>query len=154
MNLILWRVSLGWAAVVVALMVVWQLLGDRWWPLIFLRLAPAVLFLLPSAVMIPAALGTKQWRTVAFNLGSLLFILLLFVRPGLCVAGRSSADKSFKVLSYNIDAGLEGVDRVIDCIKRINYVWVAHGLKPLRAEVLKEANGSDHRPLLVTMTGT
>jgi endonuclease/exonuclease/phosphatase (EEP) superfamily protein YafD len=96
-------------AYVVAVVALWALLwlgGDRWWPATLLMYGPRWVYILPLAVLAPAALLWRRGRLPALAAAGLIVVGPIM---GLCIpwrtwmGGPSPAEHpTLRVLSYNV----------------------------------------------------
>lgn len=114
---ILWKTTLVYASGILLLKIIWATSFAGWWLCVLLRLAPAVLYPVIPALLAISCLVSRGWKSLGVNLATICVILLFFVRPALNVSSVSPATNDIRVLTYNIDGGLEGIDKVIATIK-------------------------------------
>lgn len=94
---------LGYGGFILLLPLLWWKLGERFWPLILLRYAPPVLFLLPILLLLLTQRDRRVWAG-----GALLGLFCLFILMDCQLPLRSRAGGGLSVISYNIRAGLAG----------------------------------------------
>ena len=120
----------AYAALVLAVVLLLGLAGDRWWPATLLMFGPRWIWFVPAFVLLMAAgvlpSDAPRQRRLAYVL---LVTLVAVVWPvmGLCVPWRTMADGGhnpgrlrFRVLTCNIDAGALDADRLRQVLIDIN----------------------------------
>jgi endonuclease/exonuclease/phosphatase (EEP) superfamily protein YafD len=114
-------VQVAGAAYIVSLIAAAALLavvGERWWVTLVGLYMPRILLGAPLPVVVAALWGVRSWRLLAAQAASLL--ILLFPVLGLTLPGPGPAKKgpSLRVLSYNINSTLGGLDAVLAEVDR------------------------------------
>ena len=105
---VLRAVTWAWVAATAALALVMWTLGDRWWPATFLLFMGRWVFLLPLAVLVPAALVLRPTLLLPIALGA-LFTLgpVMGVRAGLGRLRPSADGMKVRLVTFNVDGGRE-----------------------------------------------
>jgi endonuclease/exonuclease/phosphatase (EEP) superfamily protein YafD len=96
-------------------------LGEDWWVTALALYAPRIAFAAPLPVLLLLMLVLRIWRSL-WTLGAaaliVLFPLMGFVLPS--IAGVKEGAPLLKVLSFNVNAGYGGTQRVIDEIAKFS----------------------------------
>lgn len=101
-------VTWAWVAATVAIALVMWTLGDRWWPATFLLFMGRWVFLLPLAVLVPAALVLRPTLLLPIALGALITLgPVMGVRAGLGRLRPNADGMKVRVVTFNVDGGRE-----------------------------------------------
>ncbi len=103
----------GYAFLLLLLPVLWTMFGENYWPLILLRYAPGVIFLVPLLPLMAMARDRIAWGFAAVSVFLVVSNLMgLQARIGPTTPGEFSA------MTFNIRAGLGGPKEIGEFLKR------------------------------------
>lgn len=111
-----WALALGWVAALLAILALYQFVGEEAWPVLLLLYLPRHVWLLPGLALLPAASRPGR-RALLWPLGAgallWLFPIMGFVLPG----GAPAGGPALRVLTWNTTHakdGVAGVRAVLD----------------------------------------
>jgi vancomycin resistance protein VanJ len=112
-------VAVGYPLGLLAAILLFRFVGERWWVAAVGMYLPRMAFAVPlPVVIIAAALWGPRWALATQALSTYLVLFLLMgLNLGLGGLAASSSGPSIRVVSYNIDSGMQGADPVMGQIK-------------------------------------
>ncbi len=139
--------SLTYLALLLLLLVLWRIVGERHWLLIALLYMPQALYLIPALVLLTVALVTRRKREAVINLVSVVTVIFLFMHFRVHLPFRRHAPHSqtLRVLTYNIYAGRHGAEKVASVLKEsgADIIFLQEARKP------QQGNYPDPVPLIL-----
>jgi len=131
--------AIGYPVALVLVILALRLVGDTWWATSVALYLPRLGFAIPLPFISLSLLLTRRFRLL--GLQALSLWLLLFPLLGLCISWRSypaDGEKSFRLLTYNVDSANGGFRPIVDeILAHSPDVVFLQELPPWRAEQMK-----------------